>query len=540
MKKIFWIGMLVTLLTSCATTPSLSTGTNDTSLPTTSFVTSEKEEKISWLREPVISSYLAEKLAFSDYGSVTLIKNQNTQNIELSKENYVDLTDVDYYSTKEQTITAVVEDLRIQYSFTLTKKEIQLSSIYVASKMGVGYNLGDTFESDIGNYFNNADPAYALKIYEELGYKDQEDGTHDELFAEVRQHYTPYRGKTTAKTIDAIYQKGFRSIRLPVAWSNHMKDGIISERWLNRVQEVVDDCFKYKDLYVILTLMEPPSFSGYWLDDEYKDQTRALVQNVWTQVAERFQNYDHRLVFENLNEPLSKKYQWNMSSIIQSNPSAYKEANENLMYYNQLFVDTIRKAPGRENKNRFLTVNTYGNMAYLAYEKEVNEVSKFSFPTDTAKDRLIFNVHAYTPYNFCYGKTNQWSIDSAEDKASIDGMMKQLKTNYIDHGIGVVITEWGAVHANDDNAAREQIREDYYYYFMKTVTENGISAMIWDNTAIGDSWKEGFGFLNRHKAAGIYDDLVNISGTAYDNKTLWFYENVLDQMFKAYKEIKKR
>lgn len=71
--------------------------------------------------------------------------------------------------------------------------------------MGVGYNLGDTFESDIGNYFNNADPTYALKIYEELGYKDQEDGTHDELFAEVRQHYTPYRGKTTAKNIDAIY-----------------------------------------------------------------------------------------------------------------------------------------------------------------------------------------------------------------------------------------------------------------------------------------------------------------------------------------------
>ena len=38
------------------------------------------------------------------------------------------------------------------------------------------------------------------------------------------------------------------------------------------------------------------------------------------------------------------------------------------------------------------------------------------------------------------------------------------------------------------------------------------------HTAIKDSWKEGFGFLNRHKAAGIYDDMKNISNNYLENK----------------------
>ena len=35
-----------------------------------------------------------------------------------------------------------------------------------------------------------------------------------------------------------------------------------------------------------------------------------------------------------------------------------------------------------------------------------------------------------------------------------------------------------------------------------------------EKAIIKDSWKEGFGFLNRHKASGIYDDMKNISNTS--------------------------
>ncbi len=58
------------------------------------------------------------------------------------------------------------------------------------------------------------------------------------------------------------------------------------------------------------------------------------------------------------------------------------------------------------------------------------------------------------------------------------------------------------------------------------------------HTAIKDSWKEEFGFLNRHKASGICDDMKNISNTNYDNETLWFYEDILDAMFNNYLENK--
>lgn len=534
-KKLF-LCLVVLSLVSC------SKGEEPLSSSGSSFnSTTILEEKIEWEKEPMVASFQGEEFKLSDYGSVNIRhKGENaTKKVELNQTNYINFDQINIQSLEEQTLIAEVENLPITYSFQLTKKEINLSSLDVIKKMGVGINLGDTFESDIGNYFTNSDPDYALKIYEELGYKDI-NGEHDELFCEVRQHYTPYRGKTTINTINAIYKKGFRSIRIPVAWSNHMKDDVISERWIARVKEVVDYCFTYNDLYVVLTLMEPPSFSGYWLDDEYKDATLALVTNVWTQVSKRFRGYDHRLIFENLNEPLSKKHQWNMAAVMESNPDAYKEANENLMLYNQTFVNIIRNAPGNNNKKRFLTVNTYGNMAYLGYEENVNNISQFTFPSDTIEDHLIYNVHIYSPNDFSFGRTNAWSTSNAQDKAAIDGVMDQLKKNYLDKGIGVLVSEWGAVHANDDNADREKVREEYYYYFMKKATETGLSYMIWDNTAIGNSWKEGFGFLNRHKAAGIYDDLVVTSGAPYNNETLWFYENVLDQMFSAYNDAKIR
>lgn len=532
MKKSL-IGLLsLLLLTSCNNLGNSSNSHNLTS------DLSNKKREISWYRMPVISSFLKEKFALSDFGSVTIQEiDGRTFNYELEKSNYSDFSNVDYFSMNEQTITANYEELSIDFKFTLKEKEVNLSSVELVKAMGVGYNLGDTFESDIGNYFTNANPTYAKAIYDELGYSDI-DGKPDELFCEVRQHYTPYRGKTTQNTIRAIYDKGFRSIRIPVAWSNHMENGNISTRWMNRIKEVVDYCFKYKDLYVILTLMEPPSFSGYWLDNEHKDTTEALVKNVWTQVSKEFARYDYRLIFENLNEPLHYKYQWQMSSVMETNPQAYKEANENLMYFNQLFVDIVRKSKETNNKNRFLTVNTYGNMAYLAYEEKVNKISKFSFPLDNATDKLLFNVHGYNPYNYVYGKSDSWSSANNSDTSGIVGLFNNLKSNFVDKGIGVIVTEWGAVHDAKDSKEREDTRKDYYSYFMKQATINDIGIMMWDNTAIKDSWKEGFGFLNRHKAAGIYDAMKNISNTNYDNETLWFYEEILDVMFNSYLENK--
>ena len=55
--------------------------------------------------------------------------------------------------------------------------------------------------------------------------------------------------------IDTLKNTGFRTVRIPVTWHNHVTDDgngpVISEAWLDRVQEVVDYAYD-NGMYVIL------------------------------------------------------------------------------------------------------------------------------------------------------------------------------------------------------------------------------------------------------------------------------------------------
>ena len=48
--------------------------------------------------------------------------------------------------------------------------------------------------------------------------------------------------KTTKAMIDAVAAKGFKTIRVPVSWHNHIVDAnyTIDTKWLERVKEIVD------------------------------------------------------------------------------------------------------------------------------------------------------------------------------------------------------------------------------------------------------------------------------------------------------------
>ena len=48
--------------------------------------------------------------------------------------------------------------------------------------------------------------------------------------------------KTTQAMINAIAEKGFKTIRVPVSWHNHITDQnyTIDQKWLARVKEIVD------------------------------------------------------------------------------------------------------------------------------------------------------------------------------------------------------------------------------------------------------------------------------------------------------------
>ena len=552
-KKILFITLISSFFTSCdfsftsssskntssslkeTTSPSFNENTSsfiDTTSSSSSNSSINKLIQITWSQEPVISSYYGEELTFSSYGSINaLYSNNNIEKVNLTKDN-LKTNRADIYSLENQVIYAYYKDLSLKFEFKLTKQNAT-SSIDFTKKMGVGWNLGNSFSSflDGFDYKNNTG------IVTELGF----DINNIEMFCEVRDQPQKFRGKITKNTIKSVYDKGFRSIRIPISWSNHMENNIINKQWLNRIQEVVDYIYKdYNDLYVIITLMD--GLRGYDLSNANYTKTKNLVHNVWTQVADTFKNYDERLIFENLNEPMyNNQIKWEMNPTDSKYSTYYKEANKNLMDYNQEFVDVVRSSNSENNKNRYLTINTYGNIPEYAYDTKINAISKFEFPKDSANDKLIFNGHAYYPNYFCYHNADNGyykdTWNNKDDTQTIDKLFTNLYEKYIKNGIGVIISEWGSIDREIEG--RDKCRENHAYYFMENATKKDITCMVWDNGAMsGNEHSEAFGFLNKHKASGIYNNMKSLSYVKYENEILWYHENILKQIFDGYNKQK--
>jgi hypothetical protein len=102
--------------------------------------------------------------------------------------------------------------------------------------------------------------------------------------------------------MDAIVQMGFTHVRIPVRWDERMDaNNIILPEFMARIQQVVDWALA-RDLYVIINThhvraLYDPLFYGPF------SQAETWLHDTWRQVATRFRDYDHRLVFELMNEP---------------------------------------------------------------------------------------------------------------------------------------------------------------------------------------------------------------------------------------------
>ena len=156
----------------------------------------------------------------------------------------------------------------------------------------------------------------------------------------------------TEKLIKQVKAQGFKSIRIPVSYLSKIGAGpnyTIDSKWLDRVQQVVDMCVD-NGLYAIINVHGDGYYSikGGWLlcgeSASEQKKIKAKYEKVWEQIAKRFKNYDEHLVFESMNEEYDGSYG-------NPNPEYYNNINA----YNQIFVDTVRKAGGKNN-SRYLLI----------------------------------------------------------------------------------------------------------------------------------------------------------------------------------------
>jgi len=205
---------------------------------------------------------------------------------------------------------------------------------------------------------------------------------------------------------EAIAAQGFDSVRIPVTWEYHIAGqdfakGAISSARMNRVQEAVDWALE-AGLFVIINTHHEREFpnSLYRLIEggQYETAGEAWINNVWGQIAERFKNYDERLIFEPMNEPhLQNKNMWIWDSWTgwPNNP-----INENLWqgtnHLNQHALSVIRASGGNNDRRVIITTVPGGNPVALRH---------YVHPTHNGDPDIYSMVGIY----FYHGDEHAWS-----------------------------------------------------------------------------------------------------------------------------------
>ena len=194
-------------------------------------------------------------------------------------------------------------------------------------KMGVGWNLGNTFDA----YQNG-----------------RTDLNTESMWVGVR---------TTENVIAAVREAGFSTIRIPISWHDHVSAGdfTIQEKWLDRIQEVVDWAIR-RDMYVIINTHHDEGDHFYYPSSAQYEISEKYITSIWRQVADRFREYDEHLIFESMNEPrlVGHTNEW----WFDANSADCRDAADCINRLNQAFVNTVRAAGGG-NETRYLMVPGY-------------------------------------------------------------------------------------------------------------------------------------------------------------------------------------
>lgn len=345
--------------------------------------------------------------------------------------------------------------------------------VYVAPKsntakelvknLGTGINLGNTLDCNGVSWIDNPKPT---------------------------DYETAWGNPVTTKAmLTEIRKSGFKTVRIPVTWGDHMDaKGKVYKAWMDRVQQVVDYAYD-QGLYVILN-----THHENWWDWDNPKNFNDTMETLWRQIAERFKDYDERLIFESLNEPCKS---WEDDGVRIGTVEEEKTLNS----LHQTFVDTVRASDGK-NKTRFLVIP-----AMCATCQFPKSMEALKIPNNDK--RVLASVHAYVPYDFALNEGSDWKTFDNNVKIEIDYVFDNIKKVYIDKGISVIMGEFGTV--DKENTAD---RVKHAEYFLKKAKESGVACLWWNDGFNGydsngePTERKHFCIFNRGKLTWYFPELV--------------------------------
>lgn len=302
--------------------------------------------------------------------------------------------------------------------------------------------------------------------------------------------------KVTKALIDLVKQNGFNAIRIPCSWNQYMENSTTAKLktdWLNRVKEVVQYCVD-NDMHVLLNI----HWDGGWLENnctpDKQEANNAKQKAFWEQIATHLRDFDEHLLFASANEP-------NVENATQMSV---------LNSYHQTFINAVRSTGGK---------NSYRTLVVQGPSTDIDKTNQLmtTLPTDQVEDRLMVEIHYYTPYQFClmtedadWGKmfyywgegyhstTDPTRNSTWGEENDLINLFKKMKTQFVDKGIPVVLGEYAAIRRTSltgDNLTKHLASRAYFLKFStQQALAHGLLPFYWDAGGLGD---KGSGIFNR-------------------------------------------
>ena len=340
----------------------------------------------------------------------------------------------------------------------------QTESVKFASSLGAGWNLGNTLDSWQIPEPDNTEICWG-------------------------------NPKAEKALFSLLKESGFNSVRIPVTWFQHLDaDGRIEEDWLDRVNEVVDYVLD-NGMFAILNTQHDDQD---WLitDNEHEQNATSILVNLWKQIAQRFADYDEKLIFDIMNEPrvVGVETEWD------GNPEARQIINR----MNSAALKAIRESGGN-NADRYIFITDYA-----ASDIEENYTA-LEIPDDS---HIMVSLHYYpgtahrSEFNDCAEKL------SLKEKYNIYKKLRGFYKTFAAKGIGVCITECGWTDRENLENLAERAK-----FVVSTANKFGFCCFVWDNGA-------DFRLIDRNELKIAYPEYTNAitnqrvrySRNSYENK----------------------
>ena len=367
--------------------------------------------------------------------------------------------------------------LTLSLIFNYLKLIEQKTAFEIVNDMGIGYNLGNSFE--------------CYCSWMDIEKPDDQITLNDNPIP-------------TKELILRLKKYGFKTIRLPITWTNFIDEkGNINSEWLYRIKEVLTWITDAK-MYCIINVHYDIEY-GQWL--YYGLESKEIYINLWSQIAKEFKDYDEHLIFESMNEP-------------QFYDEDYNFDYHTLLILTQAFIDTIRNSDNMNKQRLLIITGPYSYLDMISFEE-------FKLPIDP-KNKFAISFQYYNPIDFTKGEffdmwndtddsgyttyfepDLHWGTDNDYRELFTD--FNLMKTQFLEKKIPVIITATGVL--TEEQKEKESIREYLYAIFSLSSEYNGMMVCLWDSSK-EVNYTESFSaytmkFYNREEDKWFDDKLQN-------------------------------